>query len=170
MVYEELPDPDPEPDDLIVITAQNCGAAIAEFEREDTEAAVLEEGMAESVTAVLRQYRCNARALSGDAADSWAKAQIADEASRLVPPGPNGERTAPWQRVHDEIRRRFNRFVIHIDDSEPLPDGSYEVFIKGWSGWTPAIVRSGGKTLALPNGWNWNMDTTTMVAAVRPAA
>lgn len=172
MLYEHLPDPDPEPDDLIVITAQNCGAAIAELEREreDAEAAALEEGMAESVTTVLRQYRHNARALSSATADSWARAQIAEEASRLVPPDADGERTPAWQRVHDEIRRRFNRFVIHVDDSEPLPDGSYEVFIKGWGGWTPAIVRSGGKTLALPNGWNWNMDTTTMVAAVRPAA
>lgn len=75
MVYEELPDPDLEPDDLIVITAQNCGAAIAEREREDAEAAALEEGMAESVTAVLRQYRHNARALGGAAADDWAKAR-----------------------------------------------------------------------------------------------
>jgi hypothetical protein len=39
MLYEHVPDFDPEPDDLIVITAENCDLALAELSREDAEAA-----------------------------------------------------------------------------------------------------------------------------------
>ena len=38
MLYEHVPDFDPEPDDLIDITAENCDLALAEFAREDATA------------------------------------------------------------------------------------------------------------------------------------
>ncbi len=134
-------------------------------------AAALEDGMAESVTAVLRQYRFNARVLSGDAAHDWARGQIATEASRLVPPDADGERTPAWQRVHDEIHRRFNRFVIHIDDSEPLPDGEYEILIDGGSGrWLTVRIEREGRTWDLPMGRVGADWIVRDVLAIRPAA
>jgi hypothetical protein len=80
------------------------------------------------VGAVLWQYGFNVRALAGTAAADWAKVQIASEANRIVPEGAADE---VWHRVNDEIGRRFRRFAIHVDDSELMPDGEYEVWIKG---------------------------------------
>lgn len=160
-------------DSLVIFTSPDgpdSNVAHAPDDETDDEAA-LEDGMAESVSAVLRQYRFNARALTGDAALDWARADIAREASHLVPPDADGERTPAWQRVHDEIRQRFNRFVLHLDDSEPLPDGAYEVRIRGWSGnWVPARIEREGRTWKLPIGRVSAANINNMVAAVRPAA
>lgn len=150
--------------DVADVEAFNMGEVPADEE------AALEGDVAESVTAVLRQYRHNARALGGGAADDWAKAHIASETDRLVPQEDDGEWSQAWQRVHDEIRRLFNRYVVHVDDGELMPDGDYEVFIKGWTAWAPARIENGGRTWKLPVGRVSADGIESTVAAIRPAA
>lgn len=159
---DHLTPPEPDPDG-----PEGSRAAAPKAAPEDGNTPS-DEALAESVTAVLRQYRYNARALTGDAAVDWAKVQIASEANRLVPTNATDE---VWHRVHNEIGRRFKRFVIHLDDSEPLPDGEYEVRIRGWGdNWVPARIEREGRTWNLPIGRVSAANINNMVDAVRPAA
>lgn len=132
----------------------------SECEREDSEAAVVDtrqEQIDTAVASVLRQYRHNVGTLGASAADSWAERDIAREACAIAP-NTNIGRHPDWQRVHDAIRQRFNRFTIHIDDSQPIPSGECEVWIKGSSKWRRARYGA-DSTLHLDS-----------VAAIRPLA
>jgi len=128
-----------------------------------------QEEIDKAVGSVLRQYRYNAGTLGPAAADSWAEADIAREASRIAPPLPDS-RHPDWQRVHDAIRRKFNRFVMHVPDDEKLPDGNYQVWIKGWDCWVPARIEREGRTWKLPIGRVNGVGIERTVAAVRPLA
>lgn len=142
--------------------------ALAQQAKSDAETAEQEE-IDRAVGSVLRQYRHNAGTLGPAAADSWAEADIAREASRIAPPLPDS-RHPDWQRVHDAIRRKFNRFVMHVPDDEKLTDGDYQVWIKGWDCWVPARIEREGLTWKLPIGRVSAVGIDDIVAAVRPLA
>lgn len=128
-----------------------------------------QEEIDKAVVSVLRQYRYNAGTLGPAAADRWAEEDIAREASRIAPHFHDRPNPA-WQRVHDAIHRKFNRFVMHVPDDEKLPDGNYEVWIKGWGCWVPARIEREGRTWKLPIGRVNGIGIERTVAAVRPLA
>lgn len=136
---------------------------------DDADIGVPQEEIDAAVAKILRQYGYNAGTLGGKAAEHWAEADIAREASRLAPHFADKPNPA-WQLVHDAIRRRFNRFVVHVDDTQRMPDGDCEAWIKGWHTWVPARIERDGKTWKLPIGRVSGEHIPNMVVAVRPLA
>lgn len=137
----------------VYFAAERCRAL---FQMAPPNAKAAELARIDAATAsVLRQYRHNVGTLGTAAADSWAAADIAREACRIAPNTDVG-RHPDWQRLHDAIRQRFNRFVVHIDDSQLIPYGECEVWFKGDDYWQTARYEPGGSL---------NLDS---VAAIRP--
>ncbi|MBP0439915.1 hypothetical protein [Tianweitania sediminis] len=127
-----------------------------------------QEEIDKATAAVLRQYRYNASTISGASALAWADADIEREAAAIA----RGRRMrkAEARRVHTALRRRFNRYMVHVDDSQPLPDGPCEVWMKDSKDWVPACIERRGETWTLPIGRVSREIAEKSVLAVRPAA